>query len=286
MIADVYIDLYFLINTCMNLLCIMITASLLHRKISRLRACLGAIVGAIYAVFALLFFIEGGFGTALDCAAAFVMCLIAFAHIPFRILDVLKCTAVQALTSMLLGGIMTALYSLLNRLHLPFEVLQGDGLSVWSFAILSAVAGIATAHGGRFFGISKRTKSVTVNAVIEKKTITMHALVDSGNLLRDPISGRYVIVVNKELLLKNLPRALWDTIEHPLTHKSTIGQSLEPRVRLIPTQTATGHALLPAFLPERLTITEGKNTYSADYLIAAAELGDNARGFDAVIPFE
>ena len=286
MIADVYIDLYFLINTCMNLLCMMITATLLHRRVSRLRACLGALVGALYAVFALLFFAEGLFGTALDCAVALVMCLIAFSHLPFRISEIFKTTVVLSLTSMLLGGIMTALYSLLNRLHLPFDALQGDGLSVWSFAILSAVAGIATAHGGRFFGISKKTKSVTVNAVIGKKEIQLRALVDSGNLLRDPMSGRYVIVANKALLLHHLPQELKRTLENPLSQKSALFSRSSICVRLIPAQTASGRTLLPAFLPDRLTVTEGKSTYPADYLIAAAELGDSARGFDAVIPFE
>jgi len=266
----------------MNLLCIMITASLLHRSVSRLRACLAAALGGAYAVLALLFSLGGVLGTLLDVAVALLMCTLTFAQKPFRVTGILKCTAVQVLTSMLLGGIMTALYTLLNRLDLPFEALQGDGLSVWVFAILSAVAGIATAHGGRFFGISKKTRSVTVEASVGKKSITLRALVDSGNLLRDPISGRYVIVADRALLSKALPTELSRALLHPLNP----GSGAHSRIRLIPTTTASGSSLLPAFLPERLTVTEGKHTYTADYLIAAAELGDSARGFDAVIPFE
>ena len=286
MIADVYIDLYFLINLCMNLLCMMITASLLHRRISRWRACLGAILGALYAVFALLFLIEGVLGGILDVAAVALMCLVTFAGKPPRPWDILKCTAVLALTSMLLGGIMTALYTLLNRLNLPFDALQGDGLSVWSFAILSAIAGIATANGGHFFGISKKTRSVTITASVGNARLSLRALVDSGNLLRDPISGRYVIVADKALLMRTLPKELCELIRNPLSSKKAISDSRGVRIRLIPTKTAAGHALLPAFLPDCLTVTEGKATYTADYLIAAAELGESARGFDAVIPFE
>ena len=54
----------------------------------------------------------------------------------------MKITAVYVLVSMILGGIMTALYSCLNRLEIPFESLQGDGLSVWLFAALMTAAGL------------------------------------------------------------------------------------------------------------------------------------------------
>ena len=286
MIAEVYVDLYFLINTCMNLLCIMITASLLHRSVSRLRALLSSAFGAAYAVIALLFSLGGVLGTVLDFAVAFVMCLLTFAQKPLRLLGIVKCTAVQMLTSMLLGGIMTALYTLLNRLDLPFEALKGDNISVWSFAILSAVAGIATAHGGRFFGISKKTRSVTIHATIGRKTVTLHALVDSGNLLRDPISGRYVIVANKSVLSHIVPKETMEALVSPFASDASHLTFEGIHIRLIPTKTACGQALLPAFLPDRLTVTEGKETYAADYLIAAADLGESAHGFDAIIPFE
>ncbi len=286
MIAEVYVDLYFLINTCMNLLCIMITASLLHRSVSRIRSLLAAAFGGIYAVIALLLSLGGALGIALDIFVAFVMCALTFAQKTFRFLGILKCTAVQTLTSMLLGGIMTALYAVLNRLNLPFEALKGDTVSVWSFAILSAVAGIATAHGGRFFGISKKTKSVTIHAELGEKTVTLRALVDSGNLLRDPISGRYVIVANKTALSHILPKETMKALSAPFATNTSHLTFQGIHIRLIPTKTATGQALLPAFLPDKLTVTEGKETYPADFLIAAAELGESARGFDAIIPFE
>ena len=54
------------------------------------------------------------------------------------------------------------------------------------------------------------------------------------------------------------------------------------QIRLVPTNTATGTGMLPAILPERLTLTRGKETYAADYLIAPAPMEKNA-DFDAVI---
>jgi len=285
MAAEVYADLYFLINTCMDLLCLMITGMLLHRRVRRVRAILAASLGGAYAVLALLWSVGGILGVLLDAGVALGMCAVAFGGKGTALRGIVKCTAVQILTSMLLGGIMTVLYTLLNRLHLPLDALEGDGLSVWTFALLSAVAGVMTAHGGRFFGISKKTKSVLVRATILGKEITLRALVDSGNLLRDPVSGRYVIVSDREKLAAALPKEARGLLSSPLSPTDT-ERAAALRLRLIPANTASGQTLLPALLPERLSVSDGRGSYDADYLIAAAELGENARGFDAVIPLE
>ena len=70
---EVYVDLYFLINTCMNLLSLMITASLLHRKVSRWRAWLSAAAGGLWAVLALFSGVEGFWGLLCDGAVIFLI---------------------------------------------------------------------------------------------------------------------------------------------------------------------------------------------------------------------
>ena len=283
MITEVYADLYFLINTCMDLLCLMITGALLHRRTHRLRAILAAALGGAYALIALLFSLDGLSGILLDAAVALAMCAITFSGKGTTFPSLLKAGGVHVLVSMILGGVMTVLYTLLNRLHLPLDTLHGDGLSVWMFALLSAVAGVMTACGGKFFGLSGKTRSVTVHATIFGTEITLRALVDSGNLLRDPVSGRAVIVADRTLLCRLLPDELARLLSDPLGERTGTFAS---RLRLIPAGSATGDALLPAILPEQLTVTDGKSTFDGDYLLAAAELGNRLRGFDAVIPLE
>lgn len=283
MVTDVYADLYFLVNVCMNLLCLMITGSLLHRRTRRWRAILAASLGGVYALAALLLSLGGILGVLSDVGMALCMCAVAFGAGKGSLLPLCKATAVQFLTSMILGGVMTALYTLLNRLELPLEMLKGDGLSVWTFALLSAVAGLMTARGGRFFGFSKKTRSVTVSATILGCEVTLRALVDSGNLLRDPVSGRSVIVADRKKLEALLPDGARELLAHPLTAQDL---TYAKQLRLIPAETASGRALLPAFLPSHLSIRDGKSVHGADYLVAAAELGEHARGFDAIIPLE
>ena len=279
---EVYVDLYFLINTCMNFLTLMITAALLHRKMSRWRAWLAAAVGGLWAVAALFGGVMGFWGLILDGAVIFLMCAAVFATKNARLKTLLKCTFVGVLTSMILGGVMTALYALLNRINLPLSETDQNSSSLLIFAIIAALAGIATVQGGRFLGLSKKTEYVTVHAVLFGKTVTLRALVDTGNHLREPISGRGVIVADKAQILAALPPSLSVALQNASVDKWLADAKYATRIRLVPASTATGSGMLPAILPDRLTLSHGKETYPADYLIAPAPM-ENTSDFDAVI---
>ena len=124
MVQEVYIDLYFLVNVSMDLLCLMITASLLHRRVKHWRPILASLLGGAYSVAALLFGAGGVWEVVCDLSVAFLLCLITFYVRKLSFFRLLQATLVMALSSMMLGGIMTALYSALNRLHLPFDFLK------------------------------------------------------------------------------------------------------------------------------------------------------------------
>ncbi len=281
--ATVYADLYFMINTSMNLLCLYLTGGLLHYPIRRWRILTAAALGGVYAVLSLLW--GGVFPELLtDCAMGFVMCAISFASSSLSIPRLLRCTGLHILVSMLLGGIMTGLYSLLNRLHLPLFAIGEDDISVWLFAGLSAVSAIVTAFGGRLFSRLEAKKNVTVHACVFGRELVFSALVDTGNLLTDPISGKAVILVERKKLLPMLPPALSYALEQKNPDVSLSDRRYLRSMRLIPATGATGERLLPAIVPESILITAGKDTYPADYLLSPADLGDRALGFDGVIP--
>ncbi len=282
MVQEVYVDLYFLINTCMNLLTLMISATLLHRKVSRARAWLAASAGGLWAVVALFGGVEGFWGLLCDAAVIFLMCAAVFVSKKTTFWGLFKCTVVGVLTSMILGGVMTALYSLFNRIKLPLSDTQESSGSILIFALIAALAGLATVQGGRFLGLSKKSKYVTVSADLFGKTVTLRALVDTGNHLREPISGRSVIVADKEHILAALPPSLSVALKSPYAEKWLSDERYATHIRLVPTNTATGRQMLPAILPDRLTLTDGKETYPADYLIAPASI-ESTSDFDAVI---
>ena len=288
---EVYADLYVLINAGMDLLALMLTAVLSHRRILRRRALLSAFCGGIYALAVLLLDVGGFFGILLDLLAAAGMILIGFAgkRISFRSLA--RLFAVFVLISALLGGIMTALYYWLNQLHLPSEFGQGDGISVWMFSLLAIAAAVMTLRGGRFFGVSGKAREMAVEAVLFGKPIRLRAMVDSGNLLTDPVSGKAVIVADWKRLRGLLPPQLFRPVNDPARLRWMSDYENARRVRLIPTRTATGEGVMTAVLPDALTLIESpprksgrEQSHPADYLIGFADLGASAADFDALIP--
>ncbi len=279
---EVYVDLYFLINTCMNLLTLMISATLLHRKVSRWRAWLAAAAGGLWAVVALFSGLEGFWGLLCDAVVIFFMCSAVFATQKTTLKTLLKCTLVGVLTSMILGGVMTALYALFNRINLPLGETQENSGSILIFTLIAALAGLATVQGGRFLGLSKKAKYITVTAELFGKTVTLRAMVDTGNHLREPISGRSVIVAEKARILAALPSSLSAALASASPERWLSDERYATRIRLIPTNTATGKQMLPAILPDKLTLSDGKETYTADYLIAPAPM-ESSSDFDAVI---
>ena len=280
--VDVYVDLYFLINASMDLLCLAMTAAILHRAAKRWRLILSAVVGGAYAVGILLAGIGGVTGVLLDLCMAVLLAAIAFATRGGSAGRLLRSAGAYALLSALLGGLMTVLYRFLNRLNLPLEALQGDGLSAWMFAVLAAVAGFFTLRGGKLFRRSGATRAVGLEIAVEGRIATLQALVDSGNLLTDPLSGRSVIVADPAKLTPQLPPALLEALAHPTGAQEKYAR----RVRLIPARTATGEGMLAAFSPDRLTVIDGKERTEVNDLVALSPLGDAAKGFDALISLE
>lgn len=284
---DVYIDLYFLVNTGMDLLCLLISAAILHRRLRRIRTFLGAALGGLYAVAALLLGMGGVIGFLADCAFALLICGVAFSpfHAPPRrtLASLFRLTAVYILCGTLMGGIMTVLFGLLNRLKLPFDGFQGDGISVWLFTAVSLVAGLLSVKSGKLFSLSHKTKSVTLYATLFGKEITLRAMIDTGNLLKDPVSGRSVIAVEWEALAPALPPPLYHALQKDDCAAWMVDPDLARLVRPIPAKTATGTGVLAAISPDALFAQIRGERIPCNHLLAPTTLGGTAHGFDAVI---
>lgn len=284
---EVYVDLYFLINAGMDLLCLLISAALLHRPLRRARALLAAALGGAYAVASLLLGFSGPLGFAADCLAALLLCALAFSPFsaPLRRVPrlVLRLTAVYVLICTLTGGVMTVLFGLLNRLKLPFDAFEGEGVSVWIFAAVSLAAGLLSAKGGRLLSFLQGRERVTLCAELLGKTVTLCALVDTGNLLRDPVSGKSVIAVEPDALADVLPPTLLRACKSGDCAAWMSDPASAGLVRPIPAHTATGTGLLPAVTPQSLHVIKGKERLPCDHLLALTALDGVQHGFDAVM---
>ncbi len=123
-----------------------------------------------------------------------------------------------------------------------------------------------------------RRMSVTVS--LDGRSVTVDGLSDSGNLVRDPISGRAVIFL--------VPRRLAALVNGALYACLTSGRAetmadLPPdaarRVCLVPLETVQGRALVPMLRPDAVTV-EGED---AAVLICSMRDG-RGHAHDAILP--
>ena len=187
----VYIDLFFIINFSMDFLCLFLASSLLSCRFCVWRCMLAALIGGAYACVALFVAPSGVAGVLLDISACVLMSAVAVKK-KREWREVFIFSLVFTACSILLGGFMTALFSFFNKIGLE-RLLGGenesDGISVWLFALLAFVGGLASFFGGRFFKKQGSRRSCRLELTYGNKSVELSALCDSGNLLVDPISS-------------------------------------------------------------------------------------------------
>ena len=191
---------------------------------------------------------------------------------------------------MALGGVMTGLYHLLNRAGaadiLPFLTEESDGPTSWLFLLLAIIGGGLSLWGGRLARRANRVSFCTVTVELGGKQVDLRGMVDTGNLLRDPIGGRVVICAEKSALAPILSPTLKQVMGGAAPHRSSLSPSEAKRIRVIPTATATGSGLLYGFLPDRVILTSEGTTHvrEVDAVVAVTQISTG--GAEALVPSE
>ena len=265
--VEVYADLLFLINAGMDALCFFLTGRCLHRRLRPRRILVAATLGGLYAVVSLFMTVGSGLIILLDVLACLTMGVIVFAHKPNGTGDVLLPTAVFCLVSMILGGVMTSLYSLLNRMHADEWIPEGeDGAGAWLFALLALAGCGITLWGGRLMKRHAAQIPCRVTVEMDGRSIELEGLVDTGNRLRDPWNGRPVICVQADRITKILSPSLSDALRSTSgialgSESSSVsgsgsgsGSTDARRLRLIPAGSALGHGMLMGFIPDHVLL--------------------------------
>lgn len=274
--GEVYADLLFLVNFSMDYLCAYLTASLLRRRAVPWRLLAASALGGVYAVLALFLPLSRAGALAADAAVCVVMCAILFGErgAPLRFFGV--ACALFVGVSMAMGGMMSGLFNLLNRMELPVDALgsESDGLSAWMFALVAGISTLAGLRGSRLLRRSAARRYARLTVVLGTRQVELQALLDSGNLCRDPISGRAVIFID------------------PQSARTLIGEGeardpdMARRFRLVPMETVSGRRLQKAYLPDRVVLTDSGGAHTVEALIAPAETLRGAGGYQAIVSSE
>ena len=282
----VYVDLLFMINFSMDFLCFFLTARILSLPLSLPRTLLASVIGGIYSDVALFIRLGAIPSLILDILICLVICAIAFlkkgnaSSLPLYII-------VYFAISMALGGFMTAIFNLLNKADIPLESGTSDGISVWAFALLAAVSGILTFLGGRFFRRRSGQTRAEVEIFYGGRRTKLFGMTDTGNLLREPISGKPCIVADISSLSGVIPEVLARAArEGKISAIGELSQSDSKNVRIIPIKTALGEGILIALRAEKVMVNTGNGAKAIDAFVALSDIKKSADGSEALLPSE
>lgn len=121
--------------------------------------------------------------------------------------------------------------------------------------LLAQALGRATATGTGSFQVSVR---------LGKGQAQFSAIRDSGNLLRDPVTGLPVIVAPLGVVRGLLPQG-WDPLNPAMIPRGG---------RLLPIRTAAGVKLACCLHPEEVMLRKGRRCWRADALIAISDFDE------------
>lgn len=202
----IYLDVVLLENLCMNYIILFATGYLLKRRLNHIRLILSALLGGIYSILAYMEIVEAYSSFALKIVLSIVMVYVAY--YPRHLKQLAKELLFFYLTSFVFGGCAFALLYVIK----PQEILIRNGSYVGTYplkiAVLGGIVGFTiTAVAFRFAKVklSKKDMYCDITIYFGEKQISTIALLDTGNLLKDPITSMPVIVVEKELLKEILP---------------------------------------------------------------------------------
>lgn len=282
----VYVDLLFLINFSMDYLCFYLCSAILSRKLSAGRAVIASAIGGLYSNVALFVSLPAVWEVLLDVSVCVFMCAVAY-YEKGKLKVLAVHVAAYFVISVALGGAMTAIFNFLNRLELPLGETGSDGISVWSFAILALLSALMTLAGGRFFKRKSQTRTAKVIISIRGKSVCLDAICDSGNLLREPISGKPCVVCDLGALRRIIPPSYCQAVGKDSVRDIERIPYPEARgIRIVPIRTASGEGSLLAFRADKIEVDTGKERHEVDAYVAIGRMGGTKSIESVLLPPE
>ena len=279
-------DLLFFVNFCMDFQCLFLTAKLLHRPFFVWRAALFSALGAVYAVAALFISVSGVVAFFADLAVCFLMCLGTFGGKRRNTVSFFLPFLVYFGVSFAVGGVMSGMGALLSRLDLPIDTGGGE-VSTGMFFLLAAAGGISTFLWGRVTRCRAGETRALLRVGIGRGAVSLVAMVDTANLLTDPVSGKPVVLVThaaiEPLLSPHLAAAV---AAGNVSSIGTLDGGDARRVRLLTAKSVMGEGLLIAISPDWARLDLGKGEVAVELLLAPTALHMGFDECEALLPAE
>ena len=213
----IYIDVLFLENFILNYIILYVTGLISKHKIKFLKIGLGALLGAIYVVMSYIIKEAIYFNFLLKIILSIVMIYLSFTPKTFK--ELLKLVIFFYLTSFVFGGAALGVIYMINsgKISIQNGILIGK-YTIWTIFLGCVIATIVVILAFKFVKAKFSKKDLFCNIIIKinKKEIKTRAMIDTGNLLKEPITNIPVVVMEHKLLYDVVPEEILDNIENIL----------------------------------------------------------------------
>lgn len=213
----VYLDVVLFENLCMNYIILFATSYFLRIQIKHWKLILASLIGGFYAIISYMEILPIYSTFSMKIILSVAIIYIAYSPRKFKIL--IKELVVFYLTTFAFGGCAFALLYLIK----PQNIFMKNGVYIGSYPIKITILGGLIGFVITYIAfkivkikINRRDIIYTVKIKIQDKEVEVKALLDTGNQLREPITGNSVIVVSKQKLYSVISKKILDNLENIL----------------------------------------------------------------------
>ena len=233
----IYVDVVLLENLCMNYIILFSTAYIIKLKIRHIRLIMSSLIGSVYAILAYINILP--IYTNLAVKVILSISMIYIAYKPKHIKGLLKELIVFYLASFALGGCAFALLYIVK----PQDIFIKNGVYIGTYPLKIALLGGITGFIITYISFKIVKSRVTKNEIIYKilvkfegRQLETTVMLDTGNMLKDPLSGESVILIEKQKLYEILPSSLLENMGKILGGEFDTVQceQYKTRLRIIP----------------------------------------------------
>lgn len=210
----IYLDVVLIENLSMNYIILFATGYILKIKLKHIRLIISALLGGIYSILAYTEILHTYSNVFMKFILSVVMVYIAYN--PKNIKLLAKQITIFYLTSFVFGGTAFALLYFIK----PQDILMKDGVFIGTYplkiALLGGIVGFTiTVIAFKIvkYRISKKDMFCEIVIFFGDKSVKAKAMIDTGNMLKDPITRMPVIVVEKDILYEIIPYKILDNLE-------------------------------------------------------------------------
>lgn len=210
----IYIDIIIVENLIMNYIIIYATCLILKCKMNFLKIFFASLIGAIYAVIQYVSKLSIYSNVIIKLFVSIIIVFIAFN--PQDIRKMFKQLVLFYLTTFTFGGVATYLIYGLK----PQNVIIKNGMFVGTYVLkvifIGAILGTVILIIAFKFTKNKITKKDMICKVkikLNGEEVILDTMVDTGNMLREPITGNPVIVVERVALYNLIPKEILNNTE-------------------------------------------------------------------------